>query len=588
MNAGTGFALWLRRIFADDRARGLRMVERARAREQAALRDALDAPRREMAGLGATRVPTVCIGASIDSDGQPFTIRLAERELRSGGHWLVTGATGSGKSFEALCIILQVLRRRTRGLVILDMKGELAGLVRTVVLPSLAASLPDDRAAALLKKIAVVAPFDDAATPPFNALARDRTVPVELQASEVVSSFGYTIGRDLGVIQKNTLLKALMLAMDRGLTLPEIPELLQNDALLRGAVRACRLQEVRSYFASRFPKERSASVASLLSRLDGLLMHPTLRRMLSSRGMIRFDRLLEGAITIVDLGGAPAGMSEVSRFFGQIVFRKLVRAIFARRVERDTPPVTVIADELQAMLSPEIAADFDRVLTLARSQRVFLWCLFQQAAQVESVAPTLLRILRTNTNYQAVFRASIEDARLLSHILPVSGAVPRDRQGFPDPRTPRQLLTPDEERRRLVEQVPSLPDRVFWFWNRRRPYPAILARSPTLDIDGLKARADELPDEIRALVARGVLAVPRDELDRTIEERAHARARIAEGSANAAHTPSTSPGPTPPVGPEPAETDEPDAAWSEQETVALQEEQPPRGRSRRRGSPNLG
>lgn len=503
------FLGWLRSVVRDDEREALDLVRAADRRERSRERARVGRPAAEMAELAASPVPTITIGTSTTPEGRPFTVRLPEQEVRGGGHWFVTGATGSGKSYWAVSVILQLLRRRAGGLVVLDMKGELARDLREAWLPGLVAALDEEDAAALLPRIAMIAPFDSDALPPFQLLARDRNLPIELQAREVASSFGHTIGRDLGVLQSTILSYALLLAIDVGLTLPDVPGLLSDHARLHEAVGRTRLPEVRAYFANRFPRERSGSLVSLLSRLDTLLMHPTLREMLSAPGMIRFDRLIEDAVTIIDLGRAPAGMRELGRFFGSILFQKLVRAIFARRIERDTPPVTIIADEFQALLSPEIAGDFEAVLTQTRSQRAFLWLLCQQTAQVEAVSGTLLRILKTNSNYQLLFRANADDARALDHIFPVTGQIPRDRRGFADPRVPRATMPASEERRRIVDAVPNLPDRVFWFWNKRRPYRAILARSPNVSLEHALASAADLPDEVRGQIQRGVLAVSR-------------------------------------------------------------------------------
>lgn len=565
-------ALWLRRLLRRDGTSALNRVRQAVRREERETAAGLDAPRQEHQALRRARTPSICVGVGLDGHGRAVPIELAESEVRGGGHWLVTGATGSGKSYAILGILMQLLSKRQRNIVVIDMKGELAELIRTVALPSLVSALPNERARELVANTAVIAPFDRHATPPFQVLTRDPSLPIEVQAAEVATSFGNTVGRDLGVLQGTVLKNALMLAIDVGLTLVDVPILLQDEELRRGAVNRTRLEEVRGYFATRFSRERAGSVASLLSRLDTLLMHETLRRMLLSRGMVRFDRLLERGITIVDLGGAPAGMGEVGRFFGQLLFRKLVRAIFARRVQPNSPPVTIVADEFQAMLAPDIGADFERVLTLARSQKCFLWCLFQQAAQVEAVSPTLLRLLRTNTNYQLMGRSDIADARALSHILPTSGQVRREQRGFPDPRNPPPLLTAEEERRRLVEQTPSLPDRVFWFWNRRRQYPAMLMRSPTLRIDRMRERAGSLAPDLLAAISRGVLAADEETVNATGRARAEFRRELARGEAE-----------QPEVGiPQPNGEEEPP------DPPPLPETPPPRPPHRRRGGPNLG
>lgn len=503
---------WLRSVLVDDQRDALALVDGQEAQERAAARAVLERPDFDTECLLFDGEYAIVLGKAIAATGRPFTLQLGEGEVREGGHWLVTGATGSGKSYWAVSALLQLLRHRPSGVVVLDMKGELASDLRKVWLPALVASLPDERARDLARRIAVIAPFDRDAVPPFQVLARDRSLPIELQARDVASSFGHTLGRDLGVLQTTILTYAILLAIDVGLALPDVPGLLSEPERLRAAVERTTLPEVRAYFANRFPRERSGSLVSLLSRLDTLLMHPSLRDMLAAPGMIRFDRLIDDAITIIDLGGAPAGIRELATFLGSVIFTKLVRAVFARRVGRGTRPVTIIADEFQSLLSPEVAGDFEAILTKARSQKAFLWMLCQQTAQVEAASSTLLRIIKTNTNYQLLFRANEEDARALDYIFPVTGRVPRDAHASSDPRTPRVMLSESDERRRIVETVPSMPGRTFWFWNRRRPYRALLAQSPAISIERARRDAGGLPPELAAAISRGVLTAPHDEL----------------------------------------------------------------------------
>ncbi len=539
------FALGLRRLFCpDDEARGLAYAASSEKERENAESARIDAPVRTMRERARAAGRTICLGTALSSDGRSYSVRLPEEDVRGGGHWLVTGATGSGKSYLVLAIILQLLRSRPSGLVIIDMKGELAGLLRDILIPGLVGVGDAPGSAQLLRHLAVIAPFDDATTIPFQLLTREPRLPIEVQAHEVATTFGRTVASDLGPLQQHLFRHALMLAIDVGLTLPDVAELLRDQTLLRGALERTSLEETRRYFAAQFGRERGTSVAGLLSRLDSITMYPSLRRMLRASGMVRFDRMLETAVTVVDLGGAPAGMSELSRFFGQLIFNKLTRAIFARRVERSTPPVAIIADEFQQLLTSEVARDFERILTLARSQRVFLWSVFQQAAQVEAVSPTLLRILRTNTNYQLLMRSDLEDARTLAHVLPTTGTALRPRDGFPDPRTTPATMTVDEERRKLLEMVPSMPDRVGWFWERRAPHPALLLRSARLDIDGGRQAAKRLSPELRKVIRNGVLAISPDELERSERDHRARRDSLAtranpDSTAEATTVPST-------------------------------------------------
>lgn len=515
------FAVFWRRLCGiDDQAIALERVRRADAEIEHEEHERLNAPARIMRERAASREPTVSLGTSLRSDGHPYRVQLPVGALRGGGHWMVTGSTGSGKSYFLITVLMQLFGFWASGIspggiIIFDLKGELAQLLRDVIIPSLVASWNDQLATRLLQRLAVIAPFDEHATPPFQILAREPRLPIEVQAHEVATSFGRTIGNDLGIMQQYVLRMLLVLAIDLGLTLPDVVEMLRTPAFLRWATEHTTLPQVRAYFEERFARERSASVAGLLNRLDSLVMFPALRKMLNAPGMIRFDRLIENSITIVDLGGAPAGIAEVSPFFGQLMFSKVTRAIFTRRIAPGTPDVTIIADEFQQLLTPDMARDFERVLTLIRSQRVFLWSAFQQAAQVESVSPLLLRILRTNTDYKVLFRTELDDARHFAHMLPVTGAVRRERPGFADPRSPTAPLTADEERRQLLEQVPSLPNRVCWFSERQAPYSAILTRSLSLNIAVARRAASTLPAEMRQVIRNGILAVPPEELAAT-------------------------------------------------------------------------
>jgi hypothetical protein len=569
MSRAYDFALRLRRWLADDETRALVRIDDAARVQDKADRERVDAPAREMRTDSGT-----CLGTACDSAGNAFPVTLPSAEARGGGHWAVTGTTGCGKSFFAASVLLQLIREGQGSVILLDMKGELAKLVRETLLPAVIAEVPDDVARRLLRRLVVIAPFDNDSPPPFQVLARDAHLPIEVQAHEVSKSFGRTIGRDLGVLQETTLRHALVLAIELGLTLVDVRRILQEEEFRREHVERSTNRDVRDYFMVRFQRERQGSLHSLLSRLDSLLTYPNLRRMLTAKGMLRFDRILEDSITLVDMGGAPAGLRDVPQFLGQMFFQKLVRQVFSRRVTRATKPAVVFADEFQELLTPEVAADFERVLTLARSQKVFLRMLFQQAAQVEAASPNLLRILRTNCEYQMLFKTSLEDARPFQHVLPVTGTAERiDLDRFPDPRNPPRRLTADEERTEMLQQIPSMPKRLFWFWNRNREYPALLVRSPTLDIRRAEREANALPREVRELVRRGVLALG----DEAREERAST--------------------PEPPIAPatEVEEAGTPGSSATDEEpsnhqTIdATSASRPlPRGSSRRRGRPSIG
>ncbi len=403
------FALFWRRLCGiDDQAIALERVRRADAEREHEEHEQLNAPARTMRERAASREPTVSLGTALRSDGRIYRVRLPVSAVRGGGHWMITGSTGSGKSFFLITILMQLFGLwasgiSSGGIIIFDLKGELAQLLRDVIIPSLVASWNEQLAARLLQRLAVIAPFDEQATPPFQILAREPRLPIEVQAHEVATSFGRTIGNDLGIMQQYVLRMLLILAIDLGLTLPDVVEMLRNPAFLRWATEHTSLPHIKAYFEERFARERSASVSGLLNRLDSLVMFPALRKMLNAPGMIRFDRLIENSITIVDLGGAPAGIAEVARFFGQLMFSKVARAIFTRRIGPGTPNVTVIADEFQQLLTPDMARDFERVLTLVRSQKTYFWLLFNRPHRSNRFHPYCFAFCARTPNTRSSF-----------------------------------------------------------------------------------------------------------------------------------------------------------------------------------------
>jgi hypothetical protein len=156
----------------------------------------------------------------------------------------------------------------------------------------------------------------------------------------------------------------------------------------------------------------------------------------------------------------------------------------------------VIFEEFQEALRTRQVGQFSRLLALARFKKVSLWFANQQPSQISRVDPTLVRLLRTNTGLEAWFRSSLEDAKTVAHALPVAAA---DQ-------------TPSEVRRAVLEEMTRLPRREFRLWIKEAEFRAQRVRSPKLDLDAVKRRAELVPEEFRAAIRRGTVARSRDEL----------------------------------------------------------------------------
>jgi hypothetical protein len=63
-----------------------------------------------------------------------------------------------------------------------------------------------------------------------------------------------------------------------------------------------------------------------------------------------------------------------------------------------------------------------------------------------------------------------------------------------------------------------LPDRTFYLWLKKKPFRAQRVRSPRLDLDGLKKAAEGAAGEVRERIHRGMVAMPRGELEAAMAE----------------------------------------------------------------------
>ena len=98
MSTGLRVALGIRKLLRSDRVDALQEVDAVRAEIDEASRTLRNAPAAEMQRLSEGRSSVICLGTTTDASGEPLVLSLREAEIRSGGHWLVTGATGAARA----------------------------------------------------------------------------------------------------------------------------------------------------------------------------------------------------------------------------------------------------------------------------------------------------------------------------------------------------------------------------------------------------------------------------------------------------------------------------------------------------------
>lgn len=436
----------------------------------------------------------VLLGRARDGEGNPLWVGLPPEQLL-GMHSWITGATGSGKSFFVLGMLLQVLARGRHPVIVFDCKGELADLLVEVVVPALC-HMPE--AEPLLRRLRVIRPFDRTYLPLLRITHPEPHVPAEVQAYTLASALEESLADDLGARMHRTFLKAALLAVRLNVPLTEIAEWLQHPTAFIEAARRAGDRATLDYALHVFPQENRSSIDALLARLDTFLFLESTRLALAAPSCVSFADALEGGLTIIDVGNPPAGAERVARFWAGILAGRLARAVLSRPVTQGSPQAWLVFEEFQEALGRDQVEQFGRLLALARFKRVGLAFVNQQTAQVAAADPTLVKLLRTNIGLEAAFRCSYEDAQSFAHALPM----------------PAVTKHPAEVRQALVQAMTQLPGRTYYMHLRDAAFRAQQVRSPRLAIDDLRRAAGEVPAELREFIRRGVVALRREELQR--------------------------------------------------------------------------
>jgi hypothetical protein len=482
---------WQRQAFALEEAERTRDVE-------AFARDFATTP-------GGGRI---LLGRGTAPDGRHFWAGMEPGTLLGNHAWWV-GASGAGKTYGVIAVCLQLLRLLPRFvLVVVDLKGELVPLLRTVI-----AGLPN--VGELLPHVYAVSPFGDgegrpAYLPCLNITKPKPGLPKEIQALTITGAISTALASDLGIRMERLAQKmvALAIALDEPLT--RVIDWLQTPARFAAAARRSGDRELIGYALHEFPRENPSSILALSARLDAFTIVGDTKLVLNASRCVAFPDILSAprAICLVSLGQPPAGAERLQRFWSNLVISDLTRAILTRRVTASTSPVLLVLEEFQEALDTAQAAAFGRLLSLARFKKTAVWLVNQSPAQVSRVDASLVRLLHANVGLQFLFRTPIEDARALAHALPAVSA-----------------KDPEGGRQGMIEEISRLPRRHLFFWDKT--HRAVFLRSPRLDLEAITRAAAAAPSSVHDALARGVCTEPRSVLEaRLAASRQESRAQL--------------------------------------------------------------
>lgn len=464
-------------------------------------------------------------------DGTPYVLPVASL----GRHMLITGASGAGKSFGLLRLLLPLLPEALlgrRGIVFADPKGELSELLPPL-LAAMVLRLPPMARGPALRRIRVVDPFDAHALPPLDILVSPPGLDEGVHLRQVVGSLAQATA-NLGIRQSDALYWLLRLAREHGVPFPLLPELL-NNSYLREALASRASADVRSYFHGRFTTEAHVTTDGLGARIDAFLALRATRLCLAAGRMLDLGDALNEGVTIINLGRAPGGVRSVQSFFGLMLSTQLVQAAFARPNTQNQPPGTLVFDDVAELLLQDIALDLERTLVLLRSRRVNLIATTQELAQLTAITPLLRSAFLTNAAVWWAFRAGPHDDHALSLMLRPTGrrlrpaALPWESERAP------VFMSRSEEEQCLLREATELPARVAFVWDRATSFGPIRVRTAALRIP----REGELPAPLLAAVRRGSVAIPIPTLEARLareRERLHGLVREREPERERADT----------------------------------------------------
>jgi len=490
----------------------------AREREVATERELTTGPSvhpaavRHMRELAA-RPGTIRLGSATLDAEVPMVVEVPRDKYA--GHVLCTGATGSGKTTVLASACRQLMRAYARSptaptIAIVDHKGDLANAAQDIA-AELATSMPRAQAQAFLGQFAVIDPFASDALVPFQVLAGEPDTEPAVLAYEVTSLLGRLAGDPFGSRQEAFTFLTLLDGRLTGRSLVAIDALFADPSRLLAVMRRSPSTDVRQGFASGLPLGVDG-IAGVRARLQRLLRLRSSRLSLGASSTASLRECLAARVLVIDLGShVPLGCEDIGRFWSGFFTLKLVRAIFSRSRAEARRPAFVFIDEWQEGLESAggIAADYARVLQMARSKSVSLVLSSQSLASASAVSAALPRHVATNTAVQLRFRASEEDALAMRRLLPVTGRRLRTHDERRHDRRGPDFLSPEEERSLLAAEAATLPDRTFYYWDQRQRGSALLANADRVDIT---ARANA-PAWIQRAVKRGCLAQSVEELE---------------------------------------------------------------------------
>jgi hypothetical protein len=347
---------------------------------------------------------TVCFGSTGYFGLKKLTLPVAERHT----HLYCIGTTGQGKSkFLENLFVQDILAGRGCGLI--DPHTDLAR--DTLSHLSSAGYFRDPQS---YHRLIYFDPTRSDYVLPFNIL-KSPFHPY-IVAQQVIEAFRRTWPQALEEAPRfsNIALAALLVLIETGQTLVEMPTLLTNKAYREDLLKQVQNEDVVDYFHSRFDKwdrEGAAMTESVLNKVTAFTFNPYLKHILgASENRLDFKQIMnEGKVLIVDLGRCDP---ETRRLVGSLVTTGMEMAAMSRIDEvGERKGFYLFIDEFQDFSANEGAAKtLAQILSECRKFGLYLHLAHQTLGQLHGRMSSALG----NVGIRVVFSIDREDAVIMA------------------------------------------------------------------------------------------------------------------------------------------------------------------------------
>ena len=450
--------------------RGIRIVQRLFNRKlkretKRVLNDLMSAPQRhqdeisrQLTSLSNGKKAAVELGRTLWEQ----EVKLPVNKIAS--HGLVLGASGAGKSYLALSLILQLLELDSSpdilSFAILDAKGELFEKALDYLYAHLYRLKPATRES--LKKRIVIIDFSDAEfITPYNILARREYLADELLVANRIDTISNQFaGLSEVSVRMKTILKYLLLLMaEFDLPLPFFERLCSDPVLLNALVERSINLQVKDYFLNRFDDESKVTLLALRQRIDALLISEGVRLSLSASTAPDFAALQDsGAILLINTAGRniTRGISELLQ---GLLISDVKQSIFRR--SNPNQQFLWLLDEAQNLYKSAVNREhMSDIFTMSRSFGSFFVLLTQSLTSAIRDADILNSVL-ANVRWIVMLRSTLRDAELIAPGIAVTGALHKPKH---NPFEVAKFMTESEELKARLKEITKFPDRLAYCW----------------------------------------------------------------------------------------------------------------------------